>query len=57
LIDNFEKVMAQGTNPQKKRLEQRLVKKVLVHDKQKVEVWYRLPSPERFENRNNWLPG
>ncbi len=44
LVDNFEKVMAEGTNPQKKHLLQRLVKKVLIHDRRKVEVWYGLPN-------------
>jgi chromosome segregation ATPase len=32
LLDNFEEVMAEGTNPQKKDLLRRLVKKALVHD-------------------------
>ena len=45
LVDNFEEVMAQGTNPQKKHLLRRLVKKVLVHDRHTVEVWYGLPNP------------
>ena len=45
LVDNCEDVMAEGTNPQKKHLLRRLVKKVLVHDRRKVEVWYGLPNP------------
>jgi hypothetical protein len=56
LVDNFENVMAEGTNPQRKHLVQRLVGRVLVHDKEKVEVWYKLPDSHGFENRNNWLP-
>jgi site-specific DNA recombinase len=56
LVDNFENVIAEGTNPQRKHLVQRLVSKVLVHDKEKVEVWYKLPDSQGFENRNNWLP-
>ena len=56
LMDNFEEVMAAGTNPQKKDLFHRLVKKALVHDRRTVEVWYGLPNPGRFEHWNNWLP-
>ncbi len=44
LIDNFERVMAEGPNPQKKDLLRRLVKKVLVHDKRTIEIWYALPN-------------
>ncbi|MEE9226513.1 MAG: recombinase zinc beta ribbon domain-containing protein, partial [Acidobacteriota bacterium] len=56
MMDNFEEVMAAGTNPQKKDLFHKLVKKVLVHDRRTVEVWYGLPNPGRFEHWNNWLP-
>ena len=45
------------TNPQKKDLLRRLVKKVLVHDKRTIEIWYALPNPRRFEDWGNWLPG
>ncbi len=44
LLANFEQVMAKGTNPQKKDLLRRLVKKVLVHDRRTIEVWYGLPN-------------
>jgi site-specific DNA recombinase len=44
LLDNFEKVMAEGTNPQKKDLLRLLVKKVLIHDRRTVEIWYGLPN-------------
>ena len=44
LVANFEEVMAEGTNPQKKHLLRRLVKKVLVHDRRTVEVWYGVPN-------------
>ena len=66
-VDEFEKVMAEGTNPQKKDLLRRLVKKVLVHDRRTVEVWYGLPNspsvrtpgnmapPERLELPTRWL--
>ena len=32
-----------------------LVKKVLIHDRRTIEIWYRLPNSRRFENCNNWL--
>ncbi|MBN1857801.1 hypothetical protein JW848_01190 [Candidatus Bipolaricaulota bacterium] len=44
LVDNLEDVMAQGTNPQKKDLLHRMVKKVLVHDRSTIEIWYALPN-------------
>ena len=34
-----------------------LVKKVLVHHREKIEVWYQLPNTQRFEHCDNWLPG
>ena len=43
-IDDFEKVVAEGTNPQIKDLLHRLVKKVLIHDRQTIEIWYALPN-------------
>jgi chromosome segregation ATPase len=55
LLDNFEKVMAKGTNPQKKDLLHRMVKKVLVYDRRTIEIWYRLPNPQGFEYCNIWL--
>ncbi|OGQ00334.1 MAG: hypothetical protein A2Z40_04395 [Deltaproteobacteria bacterium RBG_19FT_COMBO_60_16] len=45
LIDNFDQVIAAGTNPQKKHLLRRVVKKVLVHDRNTTEVWYALSPP------------
>ena len=42
-MDDFENVSAAGANAQKKHLLQKLVKKVLIHDKRTVEVWYGLP--------------
>ena len=56
LVENFERVMAEGPAPQKKHLLHRLVKKVLVHDRRTVEIWYGLPNPQRFEDWNKWLP-
>ena len=44
IIDDFEEVLASGTNPQKKHLLRRLVKKVLISDRHTVEVWYGLPN-------------
>lgn len=50
--------MAAGTNAQKKHLAGLLVKKVLVHHRDKIEVWYQVPNTQRFqgfEHWNNWL--
>ena len=44
MLDEIEETMLSGTNPQKKHLLQRVVKKVLVHDRSTVEVWYGLPN-------------
>jgi len=44
LLDRFDEVMEAGTNAQKKDLLHRLVKKVLIHDRRTVEVWYALPN-------------
>ena len=57
LIDNFEKVMAEGPNPKKKHLLHQLVKKVLIHSRQTIEIWYMLPNTRRFADCNIWLPG
>lgn len=57
LIDNFERVMAEGPNPKKKDLLRRLVKKVLVHSRRTIEIWYALPNPRRFEDWHKWLLG
>lgn len=39
IVDNFEKVMAEGPNPNKKHPLHRLVKKVLIHDRRTIEIW------------------
>jgi site-specific DNA recombinase len=44
LVDDLKDVMAQGTNPQKKDLLHRMVKKVLVHNRSTIEIWYALPN-------------
>jgi hypothetical protein len=44
LLDNFEEVIAAGTNPQKKHLLRLLVKKVLIYDRRTIEIWYGLPN-------------
>jgi hypothetical protein len=44
LLDEFERVIAEGTNPEKKDLLHRLVKKVLIHDRGTIEIWYALPN-------------
>ncbi len=56
LVDNFEQVIAGGPNAQKKDLLRRLVKKVLVHDRRTIEIWYGLPNARGFEHCNNHLP-
>jgi hypothetical protein len=55
IVDNFEKVMAEGPNPKKKHLLHRLVKKVLIQSRQTIEIWYLLPSTRRFADCNFWL--
>ena len=55
-VDEFDKVMAEGTNPQKKDLLRRLVKKVLVHDRRTVEVWYELPNQASVRTPGNMAP-
>jgi site-specific DNA recombinase len=44
-VANLEQLIAVGTNPQKKHLFRLFVKKVLVHDRQTVEVWYVFMPP------------
>ncbi len=56
IAENFERVMAEGPNPQKKDLLRRVVKNVLLHDHRTVEVWYCLPNSTRFEDWNKRLP-
>ncbi len=56
LLDNFEDVMAEGTNPQKKDLLRRLVKKVLVHDKRTIEIWYALPHQASVRTPGHLAP-
>ncbi len=56
LIDNYEQVMAEGLNPKKEHLLYQLVKKVLIHSHETIEIWYALPNSQRFANSNIWLP-
>lgn len=56
ILSEFEEKMANGTNPQKKHLLHQLVKKVLIHSRQTIEIWYMLPNARRFEDCNIWLP-
>ncbi|MCL5884717.1 MAG: hypothetical protein M1377_05170, partial [Deltaproteobacteria bacterium] len=44
ILSEFEETIANGTNPQKKHLLRRVVKKVLIHDRRTIEVWYCLPN-------------
>ena len=45
-LDQAEARSAEGTGPQRKHLLQKLVKKVVVHDRRTLEVWYALPVPK-----------
>ncbi len=56
LLANFEKVMAAGTNAQRKDLLQRIVKKVVVHGRSKVEIWYGIPNQETVCNLERKAP-
>jgi len=47
---------SRGTKLKKKHLLHRLVKKVLIHSRKTVEIWYVLPNSQRFANCNIWLP-
>ena len=47
MLANFEEVMATAENAKKKHLLRQLVKKVLIHSRDTVEVWYGLPAPDR----------
>ena len=51
-----QQVMAAGTNPQKKHLLQSVVKKVLVHDRRTVEIWYGLPNSPSVCTPDNLAP-
>jgi len=46
----------EGTNPQQKDLLRRLVKKVLVHDKRTIEIWYALPNQALVRTQGNLAP-
>ena len=48
--------MAEGTNPRKKNLLRRLVKKVLVHDKRTIEIWYALPNQASVRTPGHLAP-
>lgn len=56
VLSEFDETMANGTNPQKKHLLRRLVKKVLIRCRQTIEIWYALPNSRRFADCNFWLP-
>lgn len=42
--DHVARAIAADIKPQEKDLLRRLVKKVLVHDKRTIEIWYALPN-------------
>jgi len=49
-------VFAAGTDSNKKDLLHRLVKKVLIHDKRTIEVWYALPNQALVRTPSNLAP-
>jgi hypothetical protein len=51
LVENFERVMAEGTNPQKKDLLRRMVKNVRFHGRRTVEIWCGLPNQVSVRTR------
>jgi len=55
-VDDFEGLMAEGTNPRKRHLLRCLVKKVLVHDRLTVEVWYGLLNSSQVSRLQNLAP-
>ncbi len=55
-LKEFEEVFAAGTNPQRKHLLQRVVKKVLIHDRRTVEVWYGLPNSPSVRTTGGLAP-
>jgi hypothetical protein len=44
ILSELDETMAKGANPQNKHLLRRVVKKVLIHDRRTIEVWYCLPN-------------
>ena len=56
LVDKFEEVLAEGTNPQKKHLLRQLVKKVLIHDRRTIEIWYGLPNQASVRTPGHLAP-
>ena len=57
ILADFEKVMEEGTNPQKKHLMQKLINRVVVHDRRTVEIWYWLPNRSSFGSHSYLAPG
>ncbi|MGQ9662189.1 MAG: hypothetical protein ACUVWX_07620 [Kiritimatiellia bacterium] len=45
-LADIAEVLATAENAKKKHLLRQLVKKVLVHNRDTVEVWYELPGPD-----------
>jgi hypothetical protein len=47
LLSDFDHVLAKGTNAEKKQLLHMVVKKVLVHSRESLEIWYAVPNGKR----------
>ncbi|MFH1022101.1 MAG: recombinase family protein [Planctomycetota bacterium] len=57
MVADFETVMESEDNVKKKNLLRHLVKKVLIHDRRTVEIWYCLPNSSSVEYWHKKLPG
>jgi hypothetical protein len=44
LLSDFERILAQGTHAERRHILQRVVKKVLVHERESIEIWYAVPN-------------
>ncbi len=47
LLADFDRVLAAGSNSERKHLLHRVVKKVLAHSRESIEIWYAVPNAER----------
>jgi len=56
ILEAFDKVAVSADMVEKKHLLQSFVKKVLIHDRETVEIWYTLPNRHKIEVWDKWLP-
>ena len=57
IVENLERVLAEGTNPQKKAAMRALVPRIIVQTQRRIEVTYCLPERTEFAHWDVWLPG